>query len=47
MDDKYLKQTRFKHAGYFLFFLGKELIWREAYSISVKDLTLAVGGLKA
>ncbi len=29
------------------FFLGKELIGREAYSISVKDLALAVGGLKA
>ena len=29
------------------FFLGKELIGREAYSFSVKDLALAVGGLKA
>ena len=29
------------------FFLGKELIGREAYSFSMKDLALAVGGLKA
>ena len=29
------------------FFLGKELIGRKAYTISMKDLALAVGGLKA
>ncbi len=29
------------------FYLGKEIIGRESYSFNVKDIALALGGLKA